>query len=126
MSKKKKRRKPIRLILLIALAAGVWWLWSNFGGGLGFGTGHSGDNQEKEVETEENKTEGQGTCLVRIEKSGIKLGGKPSNREKVVAACRKYGRASVTAMGDANYGDFRRTKDALEGAGIQVEEIFGK
>lgn len=124
---KKKRRKPIRLILLAALAAGAWWLWSNFGGGLGLGTGHSGDSaKDKEVKTEVKKAEGQGTCLVRIEKSGIKLNGKPSNREKVVAACRKYGRASITATGDANYGDFRRTKDALEGAGIQVEEIFGK
>ena len=117
----KRRRRPLRLVVLAALVAGGWWLWNNFGGGFGLGldTGDGDGQAETSV-----PTEAKHPCVVRIEKSGIKLDGNPSTRKQVVEACRERGHATITATGDANYGDFRHTKEALEAAGVRVEETF--
>jgi hypothetical protein len=128
----KERRRPLRLILLSALAGAIVLaiLYLRCGpGGFGIGGG-KGDSVGKGDDAKKGSAADAGTagpvakpaCKVRLDAVGVSLDGKPSTIGDAVTACQKAGSAELSISGDAAFGVRRELRDGLREIGIPVLE----
>jgi hypothetical protein len=129
----KERRRPLRLILLSALAGAIvlaiLYLRCGPGGfGIGGGKGDSvgkGDDAKKGSDAADAGAAGpvaRPACKVRLDAAGVSLDGKPSTIGDAVTACQKAGSAELSISGDAAFGKRRELRDGLREIGIPVLE----
>jgi hypothetical protein len=113
-----QRRTPRKLVLwtaaLALLVAAARYLTCGHGFGLG-GVGSGDDTGASTVQP----AAGPQRCEIRITARGITVGGKPMQRDAVVAACRAMDGAAVVVTGDAREGDWKTLNAALRAAGVK-------
>jgi hypothetical protein len=120
------------LLLLLAAIAAVLYFFGLPGLGLGIGPGtgdattagkpeaDAADAQPAGAQPDAAEPEAGAPCELRLDPSGLTLGGVPIAIEAAVARCKAGGRARLTVTGDARYGDLVAIRDALQEAGIEV------
>ncbi|MBE7449817.1 MAG: hypothetical protein HS111_13215 [Kofleriaceae bacterium] len=59
-------------------------------------------------------------CAVRVDASGVSLGGAPATVVAVVTACQATSGADVVVAGDARQGTWDELRGALEAGGVPV------
>jgi hypothetical protein len=130
----KERRRPLRLILLSALAGAIvlaiLYLRCGPGGfGIGGGKGDSvgkGDDAKKGVaalaDAGATGPAARPACKLRLDAAGVSLDGKPSTIGDAVTACKKAGSAELTVTGDAAFGKRNELRDGLREVGVPVLE----
>lgn len=62
------------------------------------------------------------SCVLRLDREGLKLEGQPIEIPAAVEACKKAGKAELITTGDATYGDHERLRKALHDADVFVLE----
>ncbi|HTM22326.1 MAG TPA: hypothetical protein VL172_17520 [Kofleriaceae bacterium] len=128
----KKQRRPLRLILLSALAGAIvlaiLYLRCGPGGfGIGGGKGNSvgkGDDSKKGLSASaaDAGVAARPACKVRLDATGITLAGKATTLADAVQSCKQAGSADLTVTGDAAFGKRKELRDGLHEVGIPVLE----
>lgn len=126
-----RRRRPVFLVLLLALA-GAALFYLRCGEGLGFGPGGEGDGDSEGTRTADRRadpseaelrpaTGGAGVrCQLRLDAGGLSLDTRPVTVEKAIEQCKEAGGAELVVTGDAVEGERKKVHSALEGAGVPV------
>lgn len=107
------RRRLRRKILIIGAIVGLIVLailYLRCGRGWGLGGQGKGDDKAPVATADA----GPGRCLVRVDKDGISLDGKPATQAEVVTACKAAGGAEVVVRGDAIQGVWDELRAALD------------
>jgi hypothetical protein len=125
LQRRSRRRRLLFWLLAIgAIAAAV--LLIRCGGGFGLGKGGLGVGGGSARGLRAPTGSGSASaaaparCAVRVDGSGITLGGTAAAVGEVVTACRASGGADVVVAGDARQGTWDELRAALDGAGVAV------
>lgn len=128
MSRPRKRKRGRRLAtlgLVGALGAAIYWFLQFSGAGVGLpGLPGLPDKERADTEPSSDAAAQQvPPCELRVDREGVQLEGESVDVEVAVASCRQAGEAILTVTGDARYGTFEQTRDALEQAGVTVRVV---
>lgn len=125
LRRRRRRRRLIFWILALgAIVAAVVLIRCGGGFGLGRGKGGAGEGERRGLRGGAERGGGPAAaparCAVRVDASGVSLGGAQATVAAVVTACQATSGADVVVAGDARQGTWDELRGALEAGGVPV------
>lgn len=127
---KRRKRRPIFLTMLLALAVLLGALYRGCLGPLGIDTGMDSERADTPPSAPAGDAQVASDagpaipdrCALRLGSMGLTLNGEPVEVDDAVRICRQVGSANLEVSGMARTGTYQQIKRALGEAGVPLDE----